>query len=75
MLTTIKMAEDSGAWIFQWYDAKGENAQAVLTLPQTPKKVVATNFLEEDGAVLGFDGKTVPVQTRKNAVTTIKVYF
>jgi alpha-mannosidase len=75
VLAAIKKAEDSEAWIFQWYDAKGEESQAMLTLPQTPKKVVATNFLEEDGAALGFNGKAVPVQTRKNAITTIKVYF
>ncbi|MBI4810162.1 MAG: alpha-mannosidase, partial [Ignavibacteriales bacterium] len=29
VLTTIKKAEDSEAWIFQWYDAKGEESEAV----------------------------------------------
>jgi alpha-mannosidase len=75
VLTTIKKAEDSAAWIFQWYDAKGEEVQAMLTLPETPKQVVMSNFLEEDGMPVGFDQKVVQVKTRKNAVVTVKVYF
>ncbi|MBI1803778.1 MAG: alpha-mannosidase [Ignavibacteriae bacterium] len=75
ILTTLKKAEDSDAWIVQWYDANGEDTDAVLTLPKTPKKVVTSNFLEEDGPALTATKNFVHVQTRKNGVTTLKVSF
>jgi alpha-mannosidase len=75
VLTTIKKAEDSEAWIFQWYEAEGEETQARLTLPQTPKKVVVSNFLEEEKDELGFTKSVVEVETRKNSIVTLKVYF
>jgi len=75
VLTTIKKAEDSDAWIIQWYDARGENSQAMLTLPQPLKKVVVSNFLEEDGASVDFGKNLVQMNTKKNSVVTIKVYF
>ncbi len=75
VLTTIKKAEDSDAWIFQWYDAKGEETDAVLTLPQTPKKAFTSNFLEQDGSAVWFEKNVVKVKTMKNGIVTIKVDF
>ncbi|MGB8952045.1 MAG: glycoside hydrolase family 38 C-terminal domain-containing protein [Candidatus Aminicenantales bacterium] len=75
VLTTVKKAEDSDAWILQWYESSGEDSQAVLTLPRIPKKVVLSNFLEEEGTSLPFNKNTVTVTTQKNSAKTIKVYF
>ena len=75
VLTSIKKAEDSDAWVIQWYDAKGTGADGVLTLPQEPKNIVQTNFLEDDGTPLSFVKNTVKVRTEKNSITTIKVTF
>jgi alpha-mannosidase len=75
VLTTVKKAEDSDAWVLQWYETKGEDSQAVITLPRTPKKVVLSNFLEEEGAPVPFDKNIVTVKTKKNSAVTIKVYF
>ncbi|MGA9408116.1 MAG: glycoside hydrolase family 38 C-terminal domain-containing protein, partial [Bacteroidota bacterium] len=75
VLTVLKKAEDSDAWIVQWYETQGEDAQAVLWLPRVPKKVVKSNFMEEDGAPVEFDGNTVRVKTKKNSVMTLKVTF
>ena len=75
VLTTIKKAEDSNAWVLQWYDAKGKGTIATVTLPSVPKKVTTSNFLEEDGRPMKASGKTVKVPTRKNGIGTIKVYF
>ena len=74
VLSSIKKAEDSAAWIVQWYDAKGEDGIAELTLPFTPKRAVVTSFLEEDGAPLAFEKNVLRVPTRKNAIVTVKVY-
>ncbi|HCV44262.1 MAG TPA: hypothetical protein DGH68_12310, partial [Bacteroidetes bacterium] len=75
ILTSIKKAEDSDAWVIQWYDASGQNTDAQLTLPQRPKKVLMTNFLEEDGEPILTNGNTVTVRTKKNSITTVKVYY
>ncbi|MGA2624054.1 MAG: glycoside hydrolase family 38 C-terminal domain-containing protein [Bacteroidota bacterium] len=75
VLTTMKKSENSDAWIIQWYDAKGEDTEAVVTLPLIPKNVFTSNFLEENGTPIQFSGNKVNVKTGKNAVTTIKVRF
>jgi alpha-mannosidase len=75
VLTVAKVAEASDAWVIQWYDASGMESNADLVLPQAPKRVVESNFLEEDGRPLVFDGQHVRLVTKKNSVTTIKVYF
>ncbi len=75
ILTTIKKAEDGEGWIFQWYDGKGLDSQASLTLPATPIKVVRSNFLEGDGAPETFRGTQVQAGTRKSSTTTLKIQF
>jgi alpha-mannosidase len=75
ILTSIKKAENSEAWVIQWYDATGQNTEAQLTLPQKPKQVMMTNFLEENGEPILTNGNTVTVRTKKNSVTTVKVYY
>jgi len=75
VLATIKKAEDSPAWVIQWYDSEGKGGDAVLTLPATPKKVVNSDFLENDLEALSIDANIVRVPTRAGGVRTIKVYF
>lgn len=75
VLTIAKVAEKSDAWVIQWYDSEGKDSNADLVLPQTPKKVVESNFLEEDGKAVSFKGNHVNILTKKNSITTIKVYF
>jgi alpha-mannosidase len=75
VLTQIKKAEDSEAWVVQWYDAGGEDVQAQLTLPRPPKKVVVSNFLEEDGASITPVKNIVTVPTKKNSIVTLKITF
>lgn len=75
VLTTMKKAEDSDAWIIQWYDAAGGAADAALTLPAVPKKVVATNAMEEDGRPVPFEKNVVKSPTKKNGLMTVKIWF
>jgi alpha-mannosidase len=75
VLTTIKKAEESDAWIIQWYDSRGEETEATLTLPLPPKSVVTSNFLEEDGKQVVFEKNIVKVTTKKNGIVTVKVTF
>lgn len=75
LLTTIKKAEDSNAWIVQWYEMRGDEAESILTLPKTPTKVVSSNFLEEDGAPVAFVKNVVKVATKRNSVVTLNITF
>src|SRR5215813_7210683 len=75
VLTTVKKAEDGDAWIVQWYDAKGVDSQARLTLPAAPVKVVRSDFLEGDGAPEAFKGAEAHALTKKSSITTLKIYF
>jgi len=75
VLTTLKKAEESDAWIVQWYDAAGKETDAVLTLPKPPRKVVTSNILEEDGTPITANLNAVRVKTKKNGMMTVKVYF
>lgn len=75
VMTVVKKAEDSGAWIIEWYDASGSGSTADLTLPRTPKRVVRSNFLEEDGKPVEFRGRHVLIRTGRNSIGTVKVYF
>jgi alpha-mannosidase len=75
VLTTMKKAEDSDAWIIQWYNTSGERVRATVRLPRTPSKVLTSNFLEEDGTPLRCKEEGVTVETVGHGVTTIKVVF
>ena len=75
VLTTIKKAEDSDAWIIQWYETDGKDVDAVLTLPKPPKKVLTTNVMEEDGKAVSYTKNVVAVSTKKHSIKTVKVYF
>jgi alpha-mannosidase len=75
VLTSVKKALDSDAWVIQWYESKGKDSEAILTLPAVPKKVVGSNFMEKDGQQIEFKGNVVKLNTKKFSVTTIKVYY
>jgi alpha-mannosidase len=75
VLASIKKAEDSEAWVVQCYETQGDDSQATLTFPQPPKRVVTSDFLEEDGTPLDFNQNVVRVNAKANSVVTVKVYF
>ena len=75
ILTTFKKAEDTDAYIFQWYESEGKDTESEIVFPEDPQKVFLSNFMEEDGEPLKFDGKKLKINTPKNSVMTIKVYF
>ncbi len=75
ILTTFKKTLNGEGYILQWYESKGKNEEAVITLPSVPKKVIETNFIEKDENPIKFEGKTVKLKTPKNSVKTIKVIF
>ncbi len=75
VLTGLKQAEDGTGWVLRWYEAFGRDTVADVTLPRAPKRAVLSNFLEEDGAPLKIDGRTLHVPTGHDGVVTVKVFF
>ncbi len=75
VLSTVKKAEDSNAWIIQWYDATGIDCTARVRLPKAPQSAVLSNFLEENGQSLTIQGTTLEVPTKAHGVVTIMVSF
>jgi alpha-mannosidase len=75
VLTSIKKAEDSDAWVIQWYNPGDRDVKAAIELPKQPKRVVLSDFSEVDGLEVPFFGKTVEVNTGRNAVVTLKCTF
>jgi alpha-mannosidase len=75
VLTGLKKAEEGDAWIVQWYDAKGEGSEAVVTFPRQPKRAAISNFLEEEGSLIPIENNSVRVKTKKSSVVTLKVSF
>ncbi len=75
ILTVVKQSEDLNGWVLEWYNASGLDSHAELTLPRDPRKVVESNFLEQDGGTVHFQGNQIFLDTGKNSIKTIKVYF
>jgi alpha-mannosidase len=76
ILTAVKQAEDEeSAWLIQWYESLGKEAEAVLTLPKMPSTVFLSNFLEENLEPVDFTKNEIRFTTKKNKVITLKVYF
>jgi len=75
VLTLVKKAEDSDAWVLQLYEGFGKESTASITLPRVPKRVVTSSFLEEDGSPIDFKGEHVSFKLGRNQVATLKTYF
>jgi len=75
VLTVVKKSEDSDAWILQLYEATGKDTMATVTLPRHAKRVLLSNFLEEDRVPLDFKDGQVTLKVGKNQIVTLKVVF
>jgi alpha-mannosidase len=75
VLVSVKKAEDSDAWIVQWYEAEGKETEAVLTLPAAPKSAVVSDFLEGDRGPAAITGKTIRLATKASGMRTVKITF
>jgi alpha-mannosidase len=75
ILTTVKRAEDSNAWVIQWYESEGRGTNAQLDLPAQPRSVRLSNFLEEPGAPVPFTGSRIEVPTKHSGIQTVLVEF
>ncbi len=75
ILTSIKKALHSDAWVIQWYESQGRDSEAVLSLPGQPRQVFVSNILEENVKPLKPEGARVRIFCKKHSLTTIKIHF
>jgi alpha-mannosidase len=75
VLTVVKKAEDSDAYVLQLYEATGKDTTATITLPHSARRVLLSNFLEEDGAPLDVKNGQISLKVGKNQIVTMKVFF
>jgi len=75
VLTTLKLAEGSDDWVMQWYDAFGQESRARVTLPRNAKRIVRSNFLEEELNDIPVRGKEFDVATPKHGTVSVRVQF
>lgn len=75
ILSTIKQAEDSEAWVVQVYETGGRAGTVRIKLPRPLTRAVRCNFLEEEGVPLSVQGRVIELPIRAREVATAKIYF
>jgi alpha-mannosidase len=77
IMTTFKRADDDDGIIVRLYEASGRQAQATLTLLNTPGKVTAVNLMEEKDAGISkkieLDGKKIIFPVAPFEIVTLKI--
>ncbi len=72
ILTSVKKAEDSDAWVVQWYNAGSADVEAMLTLPFTPTRAMRSDFLESAGEIVQTKRTSLRVLTAPRSIVTVK---
>jgi alpha-mannosidase len=75
ILDSMKKSEDGNAVILRFYESRGMKVKTVLTLFESPKKVIETNLMEEKIKELIFEGKSVTLEFKKYEIKTLKIQF
>ncbi len=75
IIGAIKQAEADEAWIVQMYESLGKDSEVRLMFPAAPRKVLETNFIEEDGEEVSFDGNSITILVKASAAKNLKIYF
>ena len=79
ILSALKRAEDRDGVILRFYETKGEETNAKITLFREPKAVKAVNLLEEEneGVVkeLKKEGETIELEMKPFEIVTLKAEF
>jgi alpha-mannosidase len=77
VMTALKRAYDDDGIIVRLYEASGRQAQAVLTLSNTPRKVTAVNLMEERDAGISkkieLDGNKIRFPVGPFEIVTLKI--
>ncbi|MEW6202122.1 MAG: glycoside hydrolase family 38 C-terminal domain-containing protein [bacterium] len=75
-LTAVKKAEDADGYILRLVETEGRAADAEITLPWTPKKVIETNLIEDEiqmSAPVKLNGGKLTVPLGKYEIKTLNI--
>jgi alpha-mannosidase len=75
ILDAVKAAEDGSGLVFRLYEANGKAGKAALRFFREPKRVVATDLLENEISPLAFKDGRLELPFRAFEIKTIKVHF
>lgn len=79
ILSAMKMAENEDGAIIRFYETKGEETDAEITLFKEPKTVKVVNMLEEEDEavkkVLKKKGKRILLKMNPFEIVTLKVFY
>jgi alpha-mannosidase len=79
ILSAMKMAEDEDAAIIRFYETKGAETDAEITLFKEPKTVKVVNMLEEEDETVKKElkkkGKRILLKMNPFEIVTLKVKF
>lgn len=75
VVENVKCAEDSGAVVLRVYEAFGQRGETTLTFGRTPKRVLETDMMEENGVARKTRGNELDLFFTPYEIKTLLVEF
>jgi alpha-mannosidase len=75
VLTALKKAEDSEAWILRFYEFAGKPADVRIALPKPPRIAQEVTLTEQEMGPLTVSGQEVIVPTKPYEIKTVRIEF
>jgi alpha-mannosidase len=75
ILETIKKAEKSNDLVFRLYETNGFPAKITLDFFKTPKSIIETNLLENEGKPVPVNGNSLNLEFKKFEIRTFVIVF
>ncbi len=75
ILTALKKAEDSEAWILRFYEFAGRSAEVRIALPTPPRIAQEVTLTEQEVGPLTVSGQEVIVPTKPYEIKTVRIEF
>jgi alpha-mannosidase len=73
VITALKPAESGKGWILRFYEAHGGHSQAQVSFAALPKRVTATNLVEENEETMALAGTCFAVAVKPFEIKTFRV--
>lgn len=75
VLTALKKAEDSDAWILRFYEFAGKPTDVKIRLPKPPRAASEVNLIEREIGPVVVNGQEVIISTKPYEIKTVRIEF
>ncbi len=75
VLTALKKAEDSDAWILRFYEFAGKPTDVKIRLPKPPRAAAEVNLIEREIGPVVVNGQEVVISTKPYEIKTVRIEF